>query len=87
MLTLLCTYPSFFVCFIFQSCTHRNDGANDRFMVLMRMKDRDAADAFFLHFNGRPFSSLEEVRREGRAEGGREEGDIKLAGSSWLDCV
>ena len=56
-------------------------------MVLMRMKDRDAADAFFLHFNGRPFSSLEEVRREGRAEGGREEGDIKLAGSSWLDCV
>ena len=57
---------------MFQSCTPRNDAANDRFMVLMRMKDRDAADALFLNFNGRPFSSLEEVWREGGSEGGWE---------------
>ncbi|GJP39568.1 hypothetical protein CLOM_g23924 [Closterium sp. NIES-68] len=37
----------------------RNDSLSERYMVLMRMKSREAADGFFRQFNNKPFSSME----------------------------
>lgn len=37
----------------------RTDGMEDQYSVLIRFDDQTYADAFFKHFNGKRFSSLE----------------------------
>lgn len=37
----------------------RNDGVEDKYSVLIRFDDQSSTDAFYKHFNGRHFSSLE----------------------------
>ncbi|XP_028067684.1 BRCA1-associated protein-like isoform X5 [Camellia sinensis] len=50
---------SFITCWKCELSGFRNDGVEDRYSVLIRFDDQSSTDAFYKHFNGRRYSSLE----------------------------
>ncbi|XP_024543147.1 BRCA1-associated protein isoform X1 [Selaginella moellendorffii] len=57
----LCQFTgSFFQSIKEMRIVSRNETSKDRYSVVMKFEDQISADEFFRHFNGRPFSSLQE---------------------------
>ncbi|KAF5954398.1 hypothetical protein HYC85_007254 [Camellia sinensis] len=54
-----CQFCSSFIHHMLEMRIVRNDGVEDRYSVLIRFDDQSSTDAFYKHFNGRRYSSLE----------------------------
>ncbi|KAL4180075.1 hypothetical protein AMTRI_Chr13g90340 [Amborella trichopoda] len=54
-----CQFCGSFIQHISEMRIVRNDGADDRYSVLIRFDNQNSADNFYHHFNGKLFSSLE----------------------------
>ncbi|CAA6670217.1 unnamed protein product [Spirodela intermedia] len=54
-----CQFCGSFIEHVLEMRVVRNDGAEDRYGVLMRFDNQTSADDFYHHFNGKHFSSLE----------------------------
>ncbi|KAG5523256.1 hypothetical protein RHGRI_035173 [Rhododendron griersonianum] len=54
-----CQFCGSFIQHILEMRIVRNDGVEDKYSVLIRFDDQSSTDAFYKHFNGRHFSSLE----------------------------
>ncbi|CAM6096640.1 unnamed protein product [Calypogeia fissa] len=54
-----CQFTGSFLHDIEQMRIVRNDGAMDRYSVLMKFDKQSCADDFYRHYNGKPFSSFE----------------------------
>ncbi|KAL6952141.1 BRAP2 RING ZnF UBP domain-containing protein 2 [Sarracenia purpurea var. burkii] len=54
-----CQFCGSFIQHMLEMRIVRNDGVEDKYSVLIRFDDQSSTDAFYKHFNGRRFSSLE----------------------------
>ncbi|XAR50501.1 hypothetical protein NMG60_11004844 [Bertholletia excelsa] len=54
-----CQFCGSFIQHMLEMRIVRNDGEEDRYSVLIRLDDQSSTDAFYKHFNGKRYSSLE----------------------------
>ncbi|XP_052176452.1 BRAP2 RING ZnF UBP domain-containing protein 2 [Diospyros lotus] len=54
-----CQFCGSFIQHMLEMRIVRNDGVEDKYSILIRFDDQSSTDAFYTHFNGRRFSSLE----------------------------
>lgn len=54
-----CQFCGSFIQHMLEMRIVRNDGVEDKYSVLIRFDDQSSTDAFYKHFNGKHFSSLE----------------------------